>query len=481
MSQPKVTITELDGALGVVPATAGRLLAVLGVSSAGPYDTPATYAKVSALVADYGAGPGVEAAAHWIERYGRPVIFVRTGQSTAGTCSAVTFAGSGTSVATVAAVPAPTDDLEIVIEVVTGGTRGVAGITYKLSLDGGRTFGATLALGTGISIPVTGAGTVTVDLAAGTLVAGDTISFRTTAPKWNGTEIGTALDALFASTLPWGIAEVAGPIDGTAFDTIDPKFSGGLAAGKPRAWIGHFRNPNAGESASSYRTAFETAFSSRGSVFGAICAGSCWLVSSVSGRRYTRPSSFAIAAREASLSEEQNSADVNLGPLPGLSIRDDNGNPLHHDESFAPGLDAARATVLRTWEGVQGVYVNRPRLLAPAGSDFDRMANRRVMNLAHEALNAYFLRRLNRPIRVDKRTGYILPAEAAEIEAGARATMRDVLLARPKASAVEFSLSRTDNLLSTRELNGEARVVPLGYAETISVELGFRNPAIAAS
>lgn len=208
------------------------------------------------------------------------------------------------------------------------------------------------------------------------------------------------------------------------------------------------------ETEAQYLAAFSTAFGSKSTVHGMICAGACWLISSVSGRRYRRPVSIPIAAREASVSQEVNTADVNLGPLPGVSIRDDLGNVVHHDESVNPGLDDARACVLRTWEGIQGVYVNRPILLSPAGSDFQLLTHRRVLNIAHEVLRTYFLRRLNKPVRVDASTGFILEADALEIEAGARAAMRSALLARPKASGIQFALSRTDNLLSTKTMTG---------------------------
>jgi hypothetical protein len=209
-----------------------------------------------------------------------------------------------------------------------------------------------------------------------------------------------------------------------------------------------------------------------------LCAGAGELTSSASGRKYLRPYAFVEAARQASVSEEINTADVNLGPIVGFSIRDANGNAKHHDESLNPGLDDARFCVARTWEGLQGVYCNRPRLFSAAGSDFQLLTHRRVMNLAHETLRAYFLRRLNSPIRVNKTTGFILESEAAEIEAGALAALEAVLLAKPKASGCEVSISRTDNLLSTKTITGQARIIPLAYSEFIDLDLGFSNPAL---
>jgi len=482
MSLPSVTITELDGALGILPTTAGRLFAVVGVASLGPTNVPATFASRRALVAAHGDGPAVEAAALYIERYGRPVVFVRTGASNPGSYpagAAVVFAGTGTSVVSVDDVgTAPQDDYEFYFEVVDGGTIGVDGITFRWSLDGGRTRSPVTALGVATSFVFPGSGGTQINFAIGTLVGGDRVTFRGDAPLWSGAEIASALDALFDTAASWEICHVVGNLDATSFDVIDPKFTGALAAGRYRSWYGHTRMPDLGETEAAYLAALQGIFSSKATVHGSLCAGAAKMLSSVSGRIYRRPVSFVVAAREQSVSEEVNIADLNLGPLPGVSIRDPKGNADEHDEALNPGLDDARFTVLRTWEGIAGVYVNRPRVFSPEGSDFDLHTKRRVINLAHGALRAYFVRRLNRPIRVDAVSGTILEEDALEIESGARAALRSVLLAKPKASGIQVSVSRTDNLLSTKLLNGSARVIPLAYAEFIEIDLGFLNPAL---
>ena len=56
--------------------------------------------------------------------------------------------------------------------------------------------------------------------------------------------------------------------------------------------------------------------------------------------------------------------------------------------------------------------------------------------------------------------------------------MRSVLRTKTKASDVDFELSRTDNLLSTKTLTGQARITPLAYPKQINVDIGFFNPAL---
>lgn len=477
MSQPQVIITELDGALGVTPESAGRLLALVGPATAGPSLIPAAFGRVKDVISTFTGGPLVEAGAHAIERYGKPVVLIRTAASTAGLPGTLVISGvTGTSVVTITGVP--NDDYELVWKAITGGTIGVAGITFQYSLDGGRNWSPVLALGTANTYAIPGAGGLGLAFAAGTLIAGDNVTSRTTAPAFTSAELGAGLDALAASQLNWEIVQPVGPLDGNCFDTLELKLAAMAASGKYRAWSGGARMPNVAESEATYLTALTGIFGAKASLYGELSAGACKLTSSVTGRKYRRPTSMVIAAREAASSEEINIADINLGPLAGVSIRDDNGNPDEHDESLYPGLDDARFTVLRTWEGFGGVYVNRPRLFSPAGSDFQLLPHRRVMNLGNAALRVYFIRRLNRPILVSATTGFILEEEALEIEAGARKSMAAVLLAKPKASDVQFALSRTDNLLSTKTLTGDARIIPLAYPEFVTLSVGFYNPAL---
>jgi len=475
MSQPAYNVNELDGTQGVTQPSSGRL-ALIGPCAGGTVALPQTFGRVKELVAALLGGPTVEAAAHYIERYGKPVVVVPTAKSVAGAYGAIGGTMAGTSVPTADTVVLPQDDYEVYIKVIAGGTRGTAGITYQWSLDGGRTPSPVTALGTAVFIQI---GTdVKILLGAGTLVAGDTITCRTTAPAPNSTDLAAAFDALRNSTIQWEIVEIVGPIDATLFDTIELKMQALFSAGRARTWIGNTRMPNLGESEAAYLSALTGIFATKSSKLGALCAGATKVVSSVSGRKYRRPVSFVFAAREASLSEEKNSANPNDGALP-CAIRDDNGNPDEHDETLSPGLDDARFVTLRTWdEGPQGVYVNRPRLFSPDGSDFQLVPHRRVMNLANKALREYFIRRLNSEVLVDRKTGYILEQEALEIEAGALAVLEAVLLAKPKASGCSVAISRSDNLLCTKLMNISARVIPLAYVENIVLELGFTNPVL---
>jgi hypothetical protein len=481
MSQPNLQLTELDGALGVQP-DGEPLLAFVGVSSIGPFNTPSSFARTKDVTANFGAGPLVEAACFYISVYKKPALLVRTAQTVAATNGTINISGvTGTSVVSITAATLANGNYDLYLKIVTGGTRGAAGITFQWSLDDGRTLEPLTALGVATSFAFPGAGGISFDFAAGTLLAGDVVRLRTTAPNWNSADLAAAMAALKVSIQSWDVVHVVGPLDGTTAAALNTAF----ASMTEKAWIGSFRVPNAAESEATYLAAAVTAFSSAATTYGALCFGAAKVTSGLSFRQYRQPAAYAVAARIASLSEEEDAAELDFGALQGVDIRDANGNIDEHDESANPGADDARFVTLRTWDGEgTNVYINNPRLFSSPGSDFEFFQHRRVMNLAKKALRIYMQRRLSKPIIVNAKTGFILESQAVEIEAGANAVLRAELLGKPKASAGAFGpfefikLSRTDNLLSTKTLTGQAGIVPLAYPKAILIDIGFRNPAL---
>lgn len=484
MSQPVVNLNELDGAIGSLPVGSKRV-AVVGVATATTVavDTPAAFARIADLNSNFTRGPMPELSATWVQAYRAPAICVRTGQSVTATKATIDITGAlGTSVVTATGGTLFDDDVEAYFKVVNGGTVGITGITYQWSLDGGRTPSPITALGVATTFVFPNSGGGGFSFAAGTMLAGSVVQQRGLAPCWNGTELGTALEALRVSAFDWDTVLIAGSVDSTTFDVI----ATAQAANPEKLFICHFRNPTAGETEAAYKTAFDAAFAAKANTGIMVCAGACNAVSGISFRSYMRPSIFASGPRQASVSEEIDIADTTLGALPGISIRDTNGNVKYHDESVNPGLDDSRACVLRTHDGKQGVYVNNPRLMSATGSDFEFAQHRRVFSLGRRTLRLYFIDRLSRATQVDAKTGFILESEALEIEAGGDSLMRSVLRAKPKCSGGGIDgkgsrfvkVSRTDNLLSTKTMTVQGAVIPLAYPKVINIDLGFKNPAL---
>src|SRR4249920_3234405 len=105
--QPSVIINELDGQLGVVPSSGGRLLAIIGCSSMGPLNLPSSFATISDIENTFGTGRMPEAAAIAIGQ-GKRVLLVRAAAAAAdfGTYSAAySIVKDAASTSTLAVVP----------------------------------------------------------------------------------------------------------------------------------------------------------------------------------------------------------------------------------------------------------------------------------------------------------------------------------------------------------------------------------------
>lgn len=480
MTVPAINLTQLDGALGVLPPSAGRLVAVVGASSAGTAATPAVYSRIQDLTTDFGQGPMVELAAAVIKQTGRPVLCVKTAAATnVGAYGTPVDGITGTSAVTVDTDVKPHDEYDFIFEVIAGGTIGVSGITYRHSIDGGNNYSATTALGTATSATFT-PGNIGLDFAAGTLVAGDTFTVRTSAPRWDDTELLAALTVLGQSVQPWKLVAVAGNANATSAGVIETWMTGLGADSKGRAYLCHTRLPAAAESEATYLSSLSADYTSFASTYGAVCAGAADIISGVSGRNYRATILRSVLPKQTPVSEEVNIAELDVGSLPGCRIRDSLGNMRHHDEAISPGLDDAGFLVLRTWDNEAGVYVNRPRLKCSSGSDFQLIPHRMVMELGIEAVTAFMRRRLSKALRVSPTTGYITEAEAVSIERGIGRVLASVLMAKPKASGHTQTVSRTDNVLSTKTITVTFRIVPFAYPEGIELTVGFTNPALAA-
>jgi hypothetical protein len=151
------------------------------------------------------------------------------------------------------------------------------------------------------------------------------------------------------------------------------------------------------------------------------------------------------------------------------------------DEAATPGLDAARFTTLRSIMGRSGVFCTAGRSLANAGSDYQLLQYGQVMDVACFYARDTLLGYLNASIRVDKKTGYILERDAQAIEAQCLGVLNEKIVNIGDASSASVVVNRTTNILSTQTLIVSVRVVPLGYARAITVDIGFQNPATLVS
>lgn len=480
MTLSGVNTTRIDYALGMLPPGIGDNPAVIAPATAG-LNSALAFGRLADMQTQYTSGMLVEAAGYLNSKTGKAITCVRSGTTTDGGYGSIDVTGvTGTSVVSNDATVHPIDEYEAYLIVRTGGTIGQAGIVFQSSLDNGRTLSPLTALGTANNFTIPGSG-VKFAFAAGTLVAGDVVRVRTTPPREGASDLTAAYEALRVTSLQWDVVLVANTLDANGLSALESWLVTMSTAKKPKYAIANVRGPNVGEGFEAYVAAAGAVVANTSALYTSGWGGYTRTLSAVSARKYRRPASWVVAARCASAalnSPGVSPADVSLGPLfSDVQIMDDNGNPVEHNEELYPGLDAARLGSLRTRAGLTGVYIEKPRILAPVGSDYDSIQYVRVMNTMQKVLEPYLERRVQKGIRVNNTTGCILDEEAIEIENGGNALLEEALLRKPDASDAYLVVNRLNNILSSRQLLCDGRCVPLAYPNNIGLTLGFVNPA----
>ncbi len=197
-------MATLPSASVTVSADAGALAGgtgycvVMGAVGTNADVTPRVYSSAAALLSQHGYAPGVAYAADHIQSSKKPVIFIGLPAETAGALGQEDASGwTGNSVPSVAAgASGYLEEVDAILTVTTGGTRGTTGIKMTLSLDGGVTEKPiNLGEATSYTIPYVG---MVLSFTSGTMVTGDVYTFKTTAPLWGTSGIADARLALAA-------------------------------------------------------------------------------------------------------------------------------------------------------------------------------------------------------------------------------------------------------------------------------------------
>lgn len=466
MALPDVSLSIQDGTLGLLAPSGSNIALKVGVCSAGTANVIQSFSDKKSLSAAMGTGPLVDAAALCLDTAGGPVYVARITATTSGSSGSVTHVGTGTAVLTPSGSPLDQYDVQALI---TRGAANLAALTaaFKYTLDGGDSFSPEIAVPVGGVYAIPGTG-LTITWADGTFVANDTYTFSTVAPSYALSDLQTALTAILADTRQWGHVHVVGAAASVAA-------AAAMAAGLDTTM-------QSAETAFRYTFAvievpddtdanIIAAFASTASRRVMCCAGYAEIMSPISGLIRKRSSAWIASARIAQVPIHEDLGRVRTGPVTGVV-------KLYRDEQATPGLDAARFTTLRTIIGQPGFWLTSGRMIAPAGSDFTYVQNRRVMDEACAEARNGFMRYLNDSVRLDNATGFILEKEARAIESDVQGQLEVGLVNPGHASGADVRVQRDHNIISDATMPVTVTVTPLGYAKNITVTIGFINPSL---
>ena len=154
MSIPGISITEATGVPPLPDAGIISRVAVIAPANAGTFDAKPIYGMAD--FTEFGKGVLVRHGKHIFAETKTPLVVVRCGATNSGEYDTIdNSAVTGTAIPTVVSSTVPTDESELYVKIVDGGTVCTTGITYRRSDANGREQDTNMplrALGTGSRI-----------------------------------------------------------------------------------------------------------------------------------------------------------------------------------------------------------------------------------------------------------------------------------------------------------------------------------------
>lgn len=505
---PSVTITVNDnGASAAISVPQANVQLKVGCAIGGTANQPFATTNPQALQAQFIGGPLVEAGG-LVCQVGNVCVAVSCPIVTKGAATAVvaTTPGGSTSVVTVTVdtTPGAWDAYYVKVRCLTGGTRGTAGIVVQVSLDAGRNYGSPIALGTAtvlylgqgaLNTPVVGGTGVQVNFAAGTLVAGDSWQFSTSAPYPNDAGIQAALAAFFSSQYAVqgvGSIHVVGDAPGgSTIANIQTSLQTGTAgfvyqraivelrdALAPAAWGG------SGETEATWMTALGT-FVAGNAAQPRIAADaghynqpSAFANQAGGLPSYRRPLAWAHAVRRTQVSLQRRAGRVKDGPYANIVVNpqtDPADGFIYHDERTTPGLNAARIGSALTWpkKGAGFFQCQEPLLSAP-GSQFTELAIGNVLDVACDIAYATGVEEVSDDLQAQK-NGTLDPVALNTFQGSIQNALDQGMIQTPLVSNVTALVSTTANVVATGIIPVTVTVEPRAYANAISEQINLSN------
>lgn len=465
MAPPGVDLNIEDGAMGLTPGSGSQDVAIFGTCTLGTVGTPIAITSSDQALELLGYGPLAQAAAYIADRGGATVWANPVAPSGNGSMAAWSTPGGPA----VGNTGTPNDAYRVQVKITAGGA--VATAKAQVSLDGGKTWGEELTTAATVVLDNTG---LTLTFAAGTYVLGQIYTSVATPPAYTTIEMNAAVEAWRASGQ---VAKILSDIGVPASAAGGATIAGALAS---KADTMEGAGDYAGvilQAADDSLVNLTSAYAAVASKRELIAATFCRLYGA-DGRVHRRPVLWAILGEIAKRPISEDLGRVLTGAIPGIES-------IEHDEESSPSYEAAKFVTLRKVKGRAGVYVANPVMRSPAGSDFDLLQMRRVMDVACDALRNALTNFLNETLPTrppdpnNPATGGTLdPVKADAIDTDIKAAVSNAVVADGHATFTSVAVNRTDKIVTTRKLRAKVRIGSNAWAKQIEASIGFAAPSV---
>jgi len=182
-----------------------------------------------------------------------------------------------------------------------------------------------------------------------------------------------------------------------------------------------------------------------------------------------------LLGRLAASPVQRNPGRVKDGSLP-ITAAYLGTSTLEADESKAIAIHDKGFITLRKHPGRAGYYFSDDPTCVAATDDYSSLARCRVIDKAIRIAAATFTNELLDEVQIDT-NGRISTVKAKYYQAIIDNAVNTAMTAEGEISSFESYVDDQQNVLSTNKVCVELRIVPVGYAKAIEVQIGFTNPA----
>jgi hypothetical protein len=466
MALPDVKTTILDGGMGVAGASAMGIFAAVGVASI-PSKGIISFVDAGDVEAKIGDGPLRDLIVSTLSLAKTTVYAIALEGSVAGTLSAVTATAGNTGNGKITVSGSPRNEYDISVEIISSG--GLNEGTFRITIDG--------AAGKVITIPDNGqyeiAGTgisLRFDSNSGDFEAGDTFSFSADAPQATNGEVLEAIDKILDAKLLIEWIAIAGVSSAPLWAALATKAEGAESVFQYLFFVAQARYMNKGETLDEY--IMKLAGAERGVTSSTrlqVCAG--WIEEAdANGQVDVRGIIGTYCGKLASLDVHQGPDAVKAGSISAATaIKPDGINDGHIETLKNKGYVTVRKII-----GMTGIYITSGQLMSEAGSDYDLVERRRVMDKICRDIRVAQLPFLNDNVSV----GADGSPEGLEMFIAQGEAPIKTMITNKQISSGFISIPKGQNILSTKTLRTKIRIVPLGKMSYIENEIAYSNPAL---
>lgn len=185
-----------------------------------------------------------------------------------------------------------------------------------------------------------------------------------------------------------------------------------------------------------------------------------------------------LLGRLAAIPVQRNPGRVKNGSLPILAAYIASAT-LESNESAATAIHDKGFITLRKYTGKAGYYFSDDPTCVAATNDYSSLARGRVIDKAIRIAYTTFVEEILDEVEIDPVTGYISAVKAKYYQSIIDNAVNLAMTANGEISGFNSLVDPIQNVLSTGKICVDMRIVPVGYAKSIEVRLGFSNPALS--